>query len=255
LERIHHVQVTKGRLVRRVKALVVGNPLDARVQVGPIINERQAVNAERIVSQTVAKGAKLLTGGSRNGLFFEPTVITGVTAGMAAFDEEVIALANATEYGLSAAVASSDLARAQRVADGLHSGAIHINDQTVVHGIYGPIGGVGISGNGFGRRVQQCRPVQRVAMDHSALADPRLSVLIHVSGTVAPSSFLPLTHSFLKHTVRTMSTARRIDVHQHVVRPFWAEEPPSHCLSRYRRHLHCTTGRLQEFHCHRAHIG
>ncbi|SMG49557.1 benzaldehyde dehydrogenase [Paraburkholderia susongensis] len=153
-------------LVRKAKALVVGNPLDAKVQVGPIINERQAANAERIVTQTVAQGAKLLTGGSRNGLFFEPTVITGVTAGMAAFDEEIfgpvaalttfrtdeeaIALANATEYGLSAAVVSPDLARAQRVADALHSGVIHINDQTVVHGIYGPIGGLGISGNGFG---------------------------------------------------------------------------------------------------------
>ncbi|WNC94801.1 aldehyde dehydrogenase family protein [Paraburkholderia sp. FT54] len=153
-------------LVKKAKALVVGNPLDAKVQVGPIINERQAANAERIVSQTVAEGAKLLTGGSRHGLFFEPTVITGVTAGMTAFDEEIfgpvaaittfrtdkeaIALANATEYGLSAAVVSPDLARAQRVADALHSGVIHINDQTVVHGIYGPIGGVGISGNGFG---------------------------------------------------------------------------------------------------------
>ncbi|WP_175912344.1 aldehyde dehydrogenase family protein [Burkholderia sp. BCC1640] len=155
-----------GALVKKAKALVVGNPLDANVQVGPIINERQAANAERIVSQTVAEGAKLLTGGSRNGLFFKPTVITGVTADMTAFteeifgpvaaittfrtDEEAIALANATEYGLSAAVVSPDLARAQHVADALHSGVIHINDQTVVHGIYGPIGGLGISGNGFG---------------------------------------------------------------------------------------------------------
>jgi benzaldehyde dehydrogenase (NAD) len=153
-------------LVKKAKALVVGNPLDAKVQVGPIINERQAANAERIVSQTVAEGAKLLTGGSRHGLFFEPTVITGVTGGMTAFDEEIfgpvaaittfrtdkeaIALANATEYGLSAAVVCPNLARAQRVADALRSGVIHINDQTVVHGIYGPIGGVGISGNGFG---------------------------------------------------------------------------------------------------------
>lgn len=153
-------------LTRKAKALVVGNPLDEKVQVGPIINERQAANAERIVSQTIAKGAKLLAGGSRNGIFFEPTVIAGVTAGMAAFDEEIfgpvaavttfrtddeaIALANATEYGLSSAVASANLARAQRIADELHSGVIHINDQTVVHGIYGPIGGVGISGNGFG---------------------------------------------------------------------------------------------------------
>jgi benzaldehyde dehydrogenase (NAD) len=153
-------------LVRKAKALVVGDPFDKKVQVGPIINERQAANVERIVAQTIAKGGKVLTGGSRKGLFFEPTVITGVTPGMAAFDEErfgpvavittfrndqeAIALANTTEYGLVAAVASTDLARAQRIADGLHSGVVHINDQTVLYGVYAPIGGVGNSGNGFG---------------------------------------------------------------------------------------------------------
>jgi len=139
-------------LVRRAEALVVGNPFDEKVQVGPIVNERQAANVQRIVAETLAKGARLLTGGSRNGLFFEPTVITGVTPGMAAFDEErfgpvaaitafrndeeAIALANATDYGLVAAVVSANLARAQRIADGLHAGAVHINDQTVVHGVY-----------------------------------------------------------------------------------------------------------------------
>ena len=153
-------------LVRKAKALVVGDPFDKKVQVGPIINERQAANVERIVAQTIANGGKVLTGGSRKGLFFEPTVITGVTPGMAAFDEErfgpvavittfrndqeAIALANTTEYGLVAAVASTDLARAQRIADGLHSGVVHINDQTVLYGVYAPIGGVGNSGNGFG---------------------------------------------------------------------------------------------------------
>jgi benzaldehyde dehydrogenase (NAD) len=163
-ERVADAYVTA--LVKRAKALVVGNPLDEKVQVGPIVNERQAANVERIVAETVAKGAKVRTGGRRNGLFFEPTVITGVRPGMAGFDEErfgpvavistfrndeeAIALANATDYGLVAAVVSADLARAQRVADGLHSGVVHINDQTVVHGIYGPIGGVGASGNGFG---------------------------------------------------------------------------------------------------------
>jgi benzaldehyde dehydrogenase (NAD) len=153
-------------LVKKAKALVVGNPLDEKVQVGPIVNERQAANVERIVTETIAKGAKLWTGGCRKGIFFEPTVISGVTPGMAAFDEEIfgpiapittfrndeeaVALANATEYGLTAAVVSADLARAQRVADGIHSGVVHINEQTVLHGVYGPIGGVGISGNGFG---------------------------------------------------------------------------------------------------------
>jgi benzaldehyde dehydrogenase (NAD) len=153
-------------LVRKAKNLVVGNPIDEKVQIGPIANEPQAANVERIVMETVAKGAKVVAGGSRKGLFFEPTVITGVTPGMAAFDEEIfgpvapittfktdveaIALANATEYGLVAAVVSNDLARAERIADELHSGVVHINDQTVVHGVYGPIGGAGVSGNGFG---------------------------------------------------------------------------------------------------------
>lgn len=153
-------------LATRAKALVVGNPLDAKVQVGPIVNERQAANVERIVRQTIGKGAKLHAGGSRKGLFFEPTVLTGVLPGMAAFDEEIfgpvapittfntdeeaIELANTTDYGLSAAVVSPDLDRARHIADGIRSGVVHINDQTVVHGVYGPIGGVGISGNGFG---------------------------------------------------------------------------------------------------------
>ena len=56
----------------------------------------------------------------------------------------------ASDYGLVAAVVSADLVRAQRIADRLHSGVVHVNDQTVVHGVYGPIGGVGDSGNGFG---------------------------------------------------------------------------------------------------------
>jgi benzaldehyde dehydrogenase (NAD) len=109
--------------VRKAKVLVAGDPFDEKVQVGPIVNERQAANVERIVAETIAKGAKLMTGGSRKGLFFQPTVITGVTPGMAAFDEErfgpvavittfrndeeAIALANATDYGLVAARASA----------------------------------------------------------------------------------------------------------------------------------------------------
>jgi benzaldehyde dehydrogenase (NAD) len=153
-------------LARRAKELIVGDPMDVNVQVGPIVNERQAANVERIVTETLKKGGRLLTGGRREGLFFEPTVITAVKPGMAAFDEEIfgpvaaittfrtddeaVALANDSEYGLSAAVASANVIRAQKIADRLKSGVLHINDQTVVHGVYGPIGGAGISGNGFG---------------------------------------------------------------------------------------------------------
>jgi benzaldehyde dehydrogenase (NAD) len=64
-------------------------------------------------------------------------------------DEEAIALANDTTYGLSAAVVGPDLARAQHIAEAIHAGIAHINDQPVLHEVYGPIGGVGVSGNGF----------------------------------------------------------------------------------------------------------
>src|SRR4030088_2491491 len=121
-------------LVKKAKALVVGNPLDEKVQIGPIVSERQAANVERIVTETLAKGAKLRTGGSRKGIFFEPTVLSGVRPGMAAFDEEIfgpiapittfrndeeaVALANATEYGLTAAGVPAHLPRAPRVPHG-----------------------------------------------------------------------------------------------------------------------------------------
>jgi benzaldehyde dehydrogenase (NAD) len=152
-------------LVKHASSLAVGDPYANQVHLGPIVNERQATNVDRIVAETVAQGATILVGGERDGLFFKPTVMTGVKPGMPAFDEEIfgpvapittfstdeeaIALANQTSYGLVAAVVSPDLARAQRIADRLHTGIVHINDQSVLHEVYGPIGGVGVSGNGF----------------------------------------------------------------------------------------------------------
>ena len=152
-------------LVEKARALVIGDPTDPAVQIGPVVNEHQAANVDRIVAATLAQGGKLRTGGKRDGLFFTPTVISGVRPGMPAFDEEIfgpvapittfrddaeaIALANLSEYGLVAAVVSKDLARAQKIADALHAGVVHINDQTVLHSVYGPIGGVGASGNGY----------------------------------------------------------------------------------------------------------
>ena len=151
-------------LVRHAKALTVGDPFKGEVHLGPVVNERQAANVDRVIAESTAKGAKILAGGTREGLFFQPTVLTGVTPGMPAFDEEIfgpvapvtvfssddeaVTLANQTSYGLVASILSPDLARAQRIADQLHSGIIHINDQSILHEVYGPIGGVGASGNG-----------------------------------------------------------------------------------------------------------
>jgi benzaldehyde dehydrogenase (NAD) len=151
-------------LVRRANALSVGDPFKGDFHLGPIVNERQAANVDRIVAESAGKGAKILAGGSRDGLFYKPTVMVDVAPGMPVFEEEIfgpvaavtvvkdddeaVALANQNRYGLVAAVASSDLRRAQRVADRLHAGIVHINDQTVMHEVFGPMGGLGMSGNG-----------------------------------------------------------------------------------------------------------
>src|SRR6266403_4868057 len=152
-------------LARHAQALKVGNPSTSEVHLGPLINERQAANVDRVVSETVARGARLVTGGTRQGLFFTPTVLAGVAPDMAAFDEEIfgpvapvttfrddaeaVSLANHTEYGLAASILSANLTRAQHIADQLRCGIIHINDQTILHEAYGPIGGHGVSGNGY----------------------------------------------------------------------------------------------------------
>jgi benzaldehyde dehydrogenase (NAD) len=151
-------------LADHAKKLVAGDPAAGEVHLGPIINDAQRERVERIVRETVAKGATVVAGGSANGNFFAATVLTGVTPGMAAFDEEIfgpvapittfkdddeaVALANATEYGLSASVHSASLPHARGVARRLRTGMVHINDQTVNDDVRAPFGGVGASGNG-----------------------------------------------------------------------------------------------------------
>ena len=151
-------------LSERARRLPVGNPDTEQVALGPIINERQVQRVQRIVDETVAAGAQALTGGSADGLFYPPTVLAGVTSEMAAFreeifgpvapvitfsdDDEAVALANGTDYGLSAAVQSGSPQRAARVAERLHAGMVHVNDQTVNEEPPAPFGGFGASSNG-----------------------------------------------------------------------------------------------------------
>lgn len=152
------------RLAKRAANLPVGNPFTDQVALGPLINERQAANVERIVNDTVAAGAQLRAGGKRDGRFFEPTVLSGVTSSMPAFREEIfgpvapvivvrdqdeaLAVANDTEYGLVAAVQTGSTDRGAAMAAGLHTGMVHINDQTLNNDAFAPFGGVGASGNG-----------------------------------------------------------------------------------------------------------
>jgi benzaldehyde dehydrogenase (NAD) len=152
------------KLVAKATHMPVGDPKTGQVALGPMINAKQVARAHAIVHDSVKAGAKLEAGGTHDGLFFKPTVLSGVMPGMRAFDEEVfgpvvnittfktddeaVAIANNTEYGLAAGVLSNSIARAMALGDRLKTGMLHINDQTVNDECTNPFGGMGCSGNG-----------------------------------------------------------------------------------------------------------
>ncbi len=155
------------RLAERMRALTVGRGTDPGVDVGPLIDATQREKVQELVSDAVERGAKTLVGGQPGdgpGYFYEPTVLTAVpddarllseeifgpVAPVATFstDEEALAAANRTEYGLVAYVYTRDLQRALRVAEGIETGMVGLN-QGVVSNPAAPFGGVKQSG--FGR--------------------------------------------------------------------------------------------------------
>jgi benzaldehyde dehydrogenase (NAD) len=153
-----------AKLSDKAASLAVGDPADQTNVIGPLINQRQFDHVAKVVDDSIAAGAVLETGGRGDGLFYKPTVLSGVRPGIPAFDEEIfgpvavvttfkddenaISLANETAYGLSAAVLSKNVGRAMAIGDRLHCGLLHINDQTVNDDVVNPMGGVGASGNG-----------------------------------------------------------------------------------------------------------
>ena len=153
-------------LAKRMGALKVGRGTEPDVDVGPLIDEDQRSKVSELVDDAVAKGAKAVVGGSRldgAGYFFEPTVLGDVTpearllkeeifgpvAPVTSFEseEQAIAAANDTEYGLVAYVFTRDLKRALRVCEGLETGMIGLN-QGMVSNAGAPFGGVKQSGIG-----------------------------------------------------------------------------------------------------------
>ncbi|GFJ96168.1 aldehyde dehydrogenase family protein [Phytohabitans rumicis] len=153
-----------GRLAKRAQGLPVGDPYTGQVALGPLINERQRDHVDRIVRETVAAGAEVRAGGTHEGLFYRPTVLADVTPSMPAFREEIfgpvapvvvvrdedeaVAVANDTAYGLVAAVQTGSPERGRELAGRLRTGIVHINDQTLNNDAYAPFGGTGVSGNG-----------------------------------------------------------------------------------------------------------
>lgn len=150
-------------LAEKARNLPVGDPASGQVALGPIIDERQAARVESIVARAVEAGATVEAGGTREGLFFAPTVLTGVTPDNPAYVEEIfgpvapvvsfattdeaVALVNDSEYGLSVGILG-DVGEAMKIADRVRSGKVHINEQTVSDEANAPFGGTGASGNG-----------------------------------------------------------------------------------------------------------
>lgn len=156
-----------SKLVEAVKkSFVVGNGFDTGVNQGPLINEAAVLKVEGQIADALAKGARVLSGGKRHalgGTFFEPTVLADVTQEMKiaseetfgpvaplfrfSTDEEVIAMANDTEFGLASYFFSRDIGRIWRVAEQLEYGMVGINTG-ILSSEVAPFGGVKQSGQG-----------------------------------------------------------------------------------------------------------
>jgi succinate-semialdehyde dehydrogenase / glutarate-semialdehyde dehydrogenase len=154
------------KLAERMGSLKVGRGTEEDVKVGPLIDADQREKVSELVEDAVGKGAKAIVGGGAldgRGYFYEPTVLADVTpdarllkeeifgpvAPVASFEseEDAIAAANDTEYGLVAYLYTSDLERALRVCEGLETGMVGLN-QGMVSNAGAPFGGVKHSGVG-----------------------------------------------------------------------------------------------------------
>jgi acyl-CoA reductase-like NAD-dependent aldehyde dehydrogenase len=159
----------EAALVARLSALRVGDPLDRATDVGPLARPDLVDELERQVECSIAAGAALRCGGRRRpgpGCFFPPTVLVGVSPGMAAFDEETfgpvaaitrardadhaVVLANRSRYGLGASVWTGDPERGHALAPRLEAGAVFVNE-IVKSDPRVPFGG--IKDSGYGREL------------------------------------------------------------------------------------------------------
>ncbi|HEY0393536.1 MAG TPA: aldehyde dehydrogenase [Candidatus Elarobacter sp.] len=157
------------RMVKRARAIRIGDPLDMATQLGPVVSARQLERTERYVEIGRNEGATVACGGRRpdgalaNGFFYEPTIFTNVRAGMRIAQDEIfgpvtcvltyrdtdeaVAIANGIEFGLAASIWTADAARGMKLAERLECGIIWINDHHRIDPAL-PWGGMKASGMG-----------------------------------------------------------------------------------------------------------
>ena len=159
-------EVFARKLAEAVKQLRMGDGAEDGVSIGPLINEAAADDVMAFVDDAVGKGATVAAGGRRGeagACFVEPTILTGVSPDMRVFREEIfgpiaplfrfgteqeaIAMANDTEFGLACYFYSRDIGRIWRVAEGLEYGIVGINEG-IISNEMAPFGGVKESGQG-----------------------------------------------------------------------------------------------------------
>jgi len=155
-----------AKLTAAVRALVPANGLEATATQGPLIDDKAVAKVEEHVADAVAKGASVVVGGKRHSLggrFYEPTILTNVTPKMAVAHEETfgpvaplfrfktedeaVAMANDTEFGLAAYFYGRDIGRVWRVAEALEAGMVAINTGILSTEV-APFGGMKESGLG-----------------------------------------------------------------------------------------------------------
>jgi succinate-semialdehyde dehydrogenase/glutarate-semialdehyde dehydrogenase len=161
---VHDAFVEK--LVKAAAALTVGDGMLDGIAIGPLVNKKAVEDVDTLVQASIESGARVALGGGPHelgGCYYQPTILTGVTSQMAVFrneifgpvapvvrfhtEEEVIAMANDTEFGLASYFYTRDIGRVWRVAEALEYGIVGINEG-IISNEMAPFGGVKESGSG-----------------------------------------------------------------------------------------------------------
>lgn len=183
-------QTFRDRFVEGVNNLILGDPLLEETDVGPMIDEPSAVQTEAWVEEACAAGAKILTGGERNGTFFQPTVLEGaprdakvaceeVFAPVVVLDaydrfEEALERVNDSVFGLQAGIFCKDVEKVFRAFNDIEAGGVIVNDIPTYRVDHMPYGGV--KDSGFGREgvkyaLEEMTEIKLMVVNHG-LPDP-----------------------------------------------------------------------------------